>query len=327
MATPSTVLSSRTNHATAKSNALQLISAFKTASGPRMSPHYPNISRRRVAEELKHTMSSAKASGEIHQVQSSLCGPAAFFFSLAETKPDVYVSLIIELFNTGHAQLRNIKLRSSAKARQYNPSRIRETDWMILSSIKPKYDHPSEQFDGITFPGKLEKWFKDAGYSQVDDITNLLSTKNIKTLLNAHNDRQNGYYVCLFVDADIFNKTSLKSGPSSTPNHWVVLNSDIKIREYDEGLSMLKPPATINASLATLIQNEIDQAQSKAEFEADIYEDGSDIDPLESEDRIILNAFTWGDPSNPVYNRTNRAQDAKLYYFLRGFYGYVRAKW
>jgi len=327
MATSPSTLQSLTNHATAKANALRLISTFKTASGPGMSSHYPNISRRRVAEELGHTMSSAKASGEIHQVHSSLCGPAAFFFSLAETKPDVYVSTVIALFDNGQATLGNISLRSSNKARQYNPRWIRETDWMILSSIKPKYDHPSEQFDGITFPGKLKNWFKDAGYTQVDDDTNLLSPKNIKTLLNAHNDRKNGYYVCLFVDADIFTETGNKKGPSSIPNHWVVLNSDIKIREYDETQRILKPPTTINAALANLISKEIREAESKAEFEADAYEDGNDIEPVESDDRIILNAFTWGDPSNPTYNRTNQNQDAKLYYFLRGFYGYVRAKW
>jgi len=323
MATPASAFSPKKNYAASKLKAQQLISSFKSASGPPTSPHYPNIARFRVAHELGKTINN---SGEIHQVHSSLCGPAAFFFSLAETKPDVYVSIVIDLYNNGQASLGKIKLRSSDEARQYRPTYIRHSDWMILTSIKPKYDHPNEQFDGITLPGRLKKWFKDAGYSTVEEITNIFSNKGIQTLLNAHHDRKSGYVVCLFVDADVFNVTSKKTGPSSIPNHWVVLNSDIQIREYDEKLKQLKAPKTINATLANLIEKEIRNAESNAEFEADMA-DESYVEPIESEDRIILSAFTWGDPQNPVYNRSNKTQNAKLYYFLRGFYGYVKAKW
>jgi len=322
MATPASVITSKTNYAAAKRKALQLINSFRSGSSA-ISPHYPNLARFQVAHELTRTVNNP---GEIHQVQSSLCGPAAFFFSLVETRPDVYVSVAVDLFDNGSAKVGNITLKSSDDARNYKPTYIRQSDWMVLSSIKPNYDHPSEQFDGITLPGRLKQWFKDAGYATVNDVTNIFSTKGIQTLLQAQNDFKTGHSVCLFVDADVFNKPHQKTGASALPNHWVVLNSDIRIREYDEKLKLLKPPVSINTSLAALIKKEMRIANNKAEFAADM-NDENFVEPIESEDRILLNAFTWGDSQRPVYNRTSMSQDARLYYFLRGFYGYVKAKW
>ena len=72
-------------------------------------------------------------------------------------------------------------------------------------------------------------------------------------------------------------------------------------------------------------KTEISQAQDKAESEANTYE--TDPEDIESDDRIQLSVFTWGNPAYPPYGRVSMAQTAKLYYFLRHYYGYVKAKW
>jgi len=195
---------------------------------------------------------------------------------------------------------------------------------MVLSSIKPKYDNPSEQFDGITLPGELKKWFLAAGYKTVVDHTNLIYPKDLQTLLRAQIDYASGSAICLLVDGDVFLSLKNKNGSSLFPNHWVALNSAIKIQKYDEATRSLKAPLPINPLLAKTILNELKEKQEVAEEEADLYD--NEVALSEAKDRILLNAFTWGKQNVPVYSRISALQDARLQYFLQGFYGYIKAK-
>jgi hypothetical protein len=73
-----------------------------------------------------------------------------------------------------------------------------------------------------------------------------------------------------------------------------------------------------------LIEKEIGKAKEQAEDEADMYE--TDVAPIESQDRITFGVFTWGQNNRPPYSRVSSTQNAGLYYFLRHYYGYVKAK-
>lgn len=318
----STSLLSNTNPVpfkTAEANAKKLITAFKT--GPvSKSTHYPYLGKIAIVKGLEDTL---KNSGQIlAQKNSSLCGPAAFFFSLVKIRPDIYVELVIDLYTNGKSSLKNLKLQSSQRARNHKPIRLSAVDWLLLSSIKPKYDHPDEQFDGITLPGKLKSWFIDAGFTSVVDNTNIFSNKNLKTLLEAQRDFKNGYKICLFVDADIFKTKPRKNGPSPFPNHWVVMNSDITISKYNEKTKKHAAATIINQSTITTINNQIKAIEDTAFLDNDDEDDVS----TETYDRILLNAFTWGGQNTSVQSTISRSQNARLSYFLNGFYGYVKAK-
>jgi len=106
----------------------------------------------------------------LSQGDSSLCGPAAFFFDIARSRPDIYTQVVLDLYKNGKVRLENLKLESSRLARKASlqDARMSGIDWMIMSSIKPGYDKPDDRASGITWPGDLEKWLKNTGYQVVD---------------------------------------------------------------------------------------------------------------------------------------------------------------
>ena len=305
------------SYQSAETRALQLISSFNTNAAA-YSPHYPKLVKSTILQNLKDTLKNSRSI--ITQGQSSLCGPAAFFFSLARVRPDIYVQLVIDLYNQGHTQLKNLKLQSSPTARQQNPTSLRQADWMLLSSIKPEYDHPRERFDGITLPGKLKEWFLKAGFGTVEDHSNLAFNKGLESLLQAQVDYQTGHTICLFVDADIFRGTLVKQGRSLVPNHWVVMTSDIRIRKFHEASGQLDQPIVVNPVLVKSIERQIQAKQIEG------FSNGKYAVSTETEDKILLDAFTWGNVYSPVFSRINASQDARLSYFLHGFYGYLKVK-
>lgn len=311
------------NYQTALTRAFQLISAFKVNS-LQYSVHYPNITKQDVIKGLSNTLNYTQFKNYkiIFQGDSSLCGPAAFFYTLFQIRPDIYVNIVIELYSTGKSKLKELKLESSPTAKGYSPSGIKGIDWILLSSIKPEYDDPSEKFDGITLPGKLKGWFLKAGFTMVEDHTNLVFNKGLDTLLQAQQDYTSGYKICLFVDYDIFNAFGLKDGSSMFPNHWVVMNSDIKIRKYDEVTKTLQPAKIISKPIVKTITDQI----RAMELNQIPNENNYISKKPETEDKILLDAFTWGEPSTPVSSRISQNKIARLSYFLDGFHGYVKVK-
>jgi len=215
-------------------------------------------------------------------------------------------------------------VRRNSKISNYNHQprldRMRHSDWLLLSSINPEYDNPNEQFDGITLPGKLKDWFVKAGFGTVVDYTNLAFNKGLDTLLQAQNDYRSGHSICLFVDANIFVPYSDKTGRSLFPNHWVVMNSDIQIRIFNERTSSLASPIIINQSITKTVQQQISAQNTQSILE------GNFNSSQETDDRILLDAFSWGKRHVPVSSRISATQDARLSYFLSGFYGYIKVK-
>ncbi len=307
------------NYQTALTRAFQLVSAFKVNS-LKVSTHYPKIRKQDVTDDLTDTLNNIQPF--ISQESSSLCGPAAFFYILLKIRPDIYVNLVIDLYSTGKSKLKELKLESSSTAKSYKPVKMKGIDWILLSSIKPEYDDPSEKFDGITLPGKLKGWFLKAGFTMVEDHTNLVFNKGLYTLLDAQIAYTSGYKICLFVDGDIFNPSGQKHGSSAIPNHWAVMNSDIKIRKYDELTKTHQTPQIINQSI---VKNITDQIRA-IELDQMSDENSYSSKKPETEDTILLDAFTWGLQSSPVLSRIGKNRTARLSYFLDGFHGYIKVK-
>ncbi len=309
---------------TAKTKAIQLISAFQNSSISN-SPHYPNLVKPKIITELTDTVNTIDLNSNyslrapiLFQGGSSLCGPAAFFFTLTKIRPDIYVQLVTDLFLNGKTQLKNLKLQSSTKARQHTPTKMNHSDWLLFSSIKPKYDDPNEKLDGRTFPGKLKDWFTKAGFTQVEDNTSLFPHETLDTLLRAQNDYTSGYTINFLVNANAFKKSGMKEWSIGTPNHWVVMNSDIKIRLYDEKTKTLAAPVVITQEVIKSIKDKIHAKKQEALLDRDI--------STETEDRILLEVFSWGKLHNKVASRIGASQNAFLSYFLSQFYGYIKVK-
>ncbi len=175
-----------------------------------------------------------------------------------------------------------------------------------MTSVKPKYDNTSKRFDGITLPGKLKRWFQRSGYTAVEAYTSKVFHKSIRFLLSAQTDYTAGHSICLFVDANIFRSTADKSKEAFFPNHWVVLNSNIKIIEYDNTTGLHKPPVIITPSIVNRVT-----AKDKKDRE---------------KTRIMLEVFTWGFPHAPATSKISASQAPSLEYFLGGFHGYIKVK-
>ncbi len=305
----------------ARKKALQLISAFNLdKSIAKKSTHYPEVLKQGVVEGLKIAINESEDS--IHQGHSSLCGPAAFFFHISRKRPDIYVQVVLDLYKNGEAKLEKLKLKSSAVAKKTRLSGIKGIDWMIMSSIKPSYDKPADRASGITWPGDLGKWLKNTGYQVVDRTA--YTSRGLESLLQAQLAYASGHTVFLFVNGALFRQSG-KNAISFYPNHWVILNSDIKIKKYDNRSKSHKAPAVISSTLIRDISEEWKKYEEAMEEFNDI--DGERFDrPVKINNQILLDVFTWGKRHWPVFNERSISRKPEIGLFLKGYYGYIKAK-
>jgi hypothetical protein len=172
---------------------------------------------------------------KIKQAGTSLCGPSVFFYCLAKDCPALYVKAVIELYLYGETTINDLHIKPSAGCKKAKlPANMASIDWITLASLTDSanslynYDSDSDQFAGITLPGKLESWFKQAGYQHVSTHTNLFFDKSVSNLLKAQQAFQAGKNVCLFLSAKSL-KTPL--AVSLIPNHWAVMSRALKVGE------------------------------------------------------------------------------------------------
>ena len=107
-------------------------------------------------------------------------------------------------------------------------------DWITLASLADSsnalynYDSDADKFSGITLPGRLESWFKAAGYQHVSQHTNLFFDKSVDSLLKAQSAFKAGKNVCLFLSAK---SRTVPMTISLIPNHWAVMSRRLKVGE------------------------------------------------------------------------------------------------
>lgn len=177
---------------------------------------------------------------------------------------------------------------------------------MVLTSVSPSYDDPQDQISGITLPGKLKRWFQKSGFSVTEAHTSKFFNQGMNSLLLAQTDYRLGHSICMFVDAGVFAPFKGKRRETVFPNHWVVLNSDIQVIEYDENAKKYKPAAVISKEI-------IDRISAKTKDEREMT-------------RMKLDVFSWGNLHQPAISIVSADQAPSLDYFLRGFNGYLKVK-
>lgn len=220
---------------TKPSQALRLIEAFSKRSGAGAFRH---ITREEVVKGLRERLNNKKA---ISQKTTSLCGPAALCTCLLHDDPDVYVTYVISVWETGVGQLGRITVKAGDDCRNYKPKPppapgkvtkyVAPVDWVALASLRDSendvfdYDDDDDAAGGITMPEDLAEWFTKVGYRDPRNETNVWFTKGAGTIDEAGRLRAQGYRVALFICADmIVPQTQRKTSVFTIPDHWILLN-------------------------------------------------------------------------------------------------------
>jgi hypothetical protein len=210
-------------------SALTQIAEFEASTG---SGAFPAINRADVATGLRERLANPK---EISTKYVNLCGPAAFFYCLAQDDQDLYVKYVIDLYNTGEAKLGTLEVNPGSDCRHYRPdSLVAPVDWVALASLRDSensaldFDSRDTDWGGITMPHSIRRWFKACGYDQIRDTTDVFdygSPSDFKAMAHLYRE---GSRVCLLINAQMLSPDS-ETDWSLIPDHWVVLASDIPI--------------------------------------------------------------------------------------------------
>ncbi len=229
-----------------------LINTFANATG---AGAFPNIRRADVVTGLNARVAQPWTQ---NQRTSSLCGPSAFLYCLLYDHTEIYVRYVIDLYNTGKAKIGSLDIKPSDKCRRYNPTSIAPVDWIALASLRDSensvfdYSSVDDTASGITMPHSMAAWFNAAGYSHVENVTNVFFTKGRSDVDKVHHYATQGRRVCLFVNAAVVDYQKQDLGRTFSPNHWVVLlqqgapvaNDKVKIKIYSWGDERQVPLAT-----------------------------------------------------------------------------------
>lgn len=173
----------------------------------------------------------------ISQSGTSLCGPAALTVNLATRDPVAYVRLVIDLFEKGTATIGRLKVTPGKDLLEYDPMRrVDPVDWIPLASLRDSdnwffdYQSADNDFSAMTLPNNLVGWFQKIGFSQIVNETNLVATKDEKSIKDAARLYHDDFWVCLFVNAQVLDPDDQEKR-SLTASHWIVLTSDVTIRD------------------------------------------------------------------------------------------------
>jgi hypothetical protein len=195
--------------------------------------YFPQLQRDEIGISL--LLRIAKPS-LMDQNPASVCGPADLLFTVASDDPRRYAWFAIDLFEKGRASIGRFLIVPGSGVRSYAPApgAMDQADWMTMASIRDSenaflaYDTVDKEFAGITLPGTLADWFSRAGYSDVQEETNLYFTKGTGTIDDANHLFAKGYRIALFINAHMLTgPTQSNSSVLETPDHWVVLRSPI----------------------------------------------------------------------------------------------------
>lgn len=164
-----------------------------------------------------------------HQSDTSLCGPAAFFYALLMDRPDLYTQAITELWETGETTIGSLYIKPSYGCR--NPKnlsyrregdRILAIDWISLASLRDsennlmEYDSPDDKVPGITPPWTIESWFARSGAIEIfSDIQ--FSSTSLSRFLELLTYLGPQHHVVSLVSASM-----VEGGIGAGKNHWIV---------------------------------------------------------------------------------------------------------
>ncbi|MCS3604099.1 hypothetical protein M2371_003335 [Buttiauxella sp. BIGb0471] len=187
------------------------------------------------------------------QQDSSLCGPAAFIYSLLKDRPDLYANFIKELWNTGSSELVNITISPSKGTttpinytKPTGRTRVPAIDWIALASLRDcentimSYSSPDDEISGITMPDSIVNWASAVGSNIIYHEMKITHfSRDTIVQLSQYVDSSN--HVAILIDHEL-----LLGGRTGYPTHWVVWESKLKN-------ALTNNPININTSDSELV--------------------------------------------------------------------------
>ncbi len=181
-----------------------------------------------------------------NQGDTSLCGPASFFYCLLMDRPDIYKQAVNELWLYGKTKIGALNIVPSNSCRHpmgafYDAygERVKGIDWITLASLRDSensimsYDEIDDQASGITLWGALTEWFVSAGYQK--EFSNVgLSHVNLKELSTLNEYIRKGCRVVTLISAGILDGFD---SAVTAKNHWIVWDGPITT-QYGEVISL-----------------------------------------------------------------------------------------
>jgi len=240
----------------AKAAAIGLVNDFRT----RGLCAWGAIRRDALADGLVVRINDPK---QISSAASQLCGAASLVYNLAEADPSAYAKLAIDLFEKGEGKVKSLTIEPSADLRKTAvPGGNDPADWIVLASLRdsenwlftyhgderwkiPYSDSSLDDAKAIQMPHTVASWFTSFGYSDVKNVTNLLTTKDWDDVKDVDRLYRSGYKVSLFINANML-FTAKQGNHGWPPDHWVGMASPILSSTIHSD-----PTATISATVYT----------------------------------------------------------------------------
>lgn len=244
-------------------SASDVIATFEAKSG---GGAWKNISRADVVKGLRARIADP---GKIDTSNCSLCGPAAFLYSVLSEYPEDYCNYICDLYDTGKGSLWGFEVKPSSDTKNYKvpTDKIDPVDWVGLGGLRDSensiFDYQSVDDDAsaVTLPRTLTSWFEKATYKTRHNVTNVYLTKSKSDIESANALRSQGLKVSLFINSDML-YTSKQDNSSTFPDHWVVLTGPVLIKDgkislevFTWGEAKRKVPNSGDLPLASFIKN------------------------------------------------------------------------
>lgn len=179
----------------------------------------------------------------INQQQTNLCALAEFVYNWVSDDPVGYTKMVISLFETGRGWLSKsgvaagkIIWASEDLKRQPLPGMFQTrnyiafADWILLATLRERYNYifgygASEGIFNIRawcYPGDVEKSFKAAGYTQVDNQTDWPNNQDMNNFLLARSRADQGWRVVLLIHMNMLNRATVDNWSASS-DHFVTL--------------------------------------------------------------------------------------------------------
>ena len=224
--------------------AAQMVCDFLERSG---AGKFPNLDRDEVGVGMLMRITKPSL---VDQDEGSLCGPAALLFSVLTDAPIAYARYAIDLFEKGKAKLYKLEIEPSTDCRNFRPpASMAHVDWLTMASLRDSenyfldYDSVSEKkggLQGITTAPELARWFKRAGFSDIRNgvgdgvvpgqvLKDALTEKGPANVNEANKLFDQGYRVCLFINAGMLKEKEQATKGSLLDRHYVVQRSPIDL--------------------------------------------------------------------------------------------------
>ncbi|MEM7693490.1 MAG: hypothetical protein AAF318_03510 [Pseudomonadota bacterium] len=270
-------------------------------------------------QAFKAEVSARSAPGGAKNIDQTgwtyLCGPAAFLFCVARSKPKLYSAYMDGLLKNGVGSIGNLKITvSEAFKKRQKPAVMADADWYGLGPLREQTGGTaaaagalvgSRGMQDATFPEQMMDWFRSAGWQSVTGRYKTTANASFQTLVGAQQHHLAGDDVVLLVEGAVVDEQR-KDRPcfAEGANHWVVSAGQFTISTVWPSRSW---STALTATSSVYDPYRVCGHQRRGRS------------PTVGE--IMLDVYTWGDiaPSSP-YGRQ------PIERFLSGFYGFVAAR-